>query len=68
MELKISLSDNEIFELQNYLNFTNECSLDKSIEYIVTYPWILEKPQGINSLSLDGIFDKIYRQIRQQVE
>ena len=68
MELKISLSENEILELQNYLNFTNECSLEKSIEHIVAYPWILETPQGMNPLSLDNIFDKMYRQILQQVK
>ena len=68
MELKISLSENEILELQNYLNFTNECSLEKSIEHIVTCPWILETPQEMNPLSLDNIFDKMYRQILQQVK
>lgn len=68
MELKISLSENEIFELQNYLNFTDEFSLEKSIEHIVTYPWVLETPQEMNPSSLDNIFDKMYRQILQQVK
>ena len=68
MELKISLSENEIFELQNYLNFTDEFSLEKSIEHIVTYPCVLETPQEMNPSSLDNIFDKMYRQILQQVK
>lgn len=63
MKITLDLKKDEIEDIKNYFNFTNERSIQASIDVINGCDWIIGNPGYMNAIKLDDIIGKMLMQI-----